>query len=74
MANFGIMEGAYFIGRGELLTWVNEVFKFGMTRVEECATGAPYCQFFDACHPGSIALHKVNFNARQSYEFVQNYK
>lgn len=72
--NIGMMEGAFFVGRGELLTWINEFFGFSLTKVEQCATGAVYCQIIDAIYPGSIPLTKVKWQAKNDYEFVENYK
>lgn len=37
-------------------------------------TGAIHCQILDAIYPGKVPLHKVNFDATQEYQFVQNYK
>mmetsp|Transcript_979 Transcript_979/g.1224 ORF Transcript_979/g.1224 Transcript_979/m.1224 type:complete len:125 (+) Transcript_979:199-573(+) len=70
----GIMEGAYFVGRLELLAWLKDFFGFNYTKVEQCANGAAYCQIFDAIYPGKLALHRVKFNAKHEHEFIHNYK
>ena len=45
-----------------------------MTKVEQCATGALYCQIIDACYPGTVTMNKVKWNAKHDYEYVENYK
>jgi len=70
----GMMDGAYFVGRGELLAWINDFFHLPYTKIEQCASGALYCQVVDALAPGKIALSKVNFEAKHEYEYVNNFK
>jgi len=70
----GMMEGAFFVGRGELLQWANELLDLNLQKVEQCATGAVYCQITDAIYPGTFAVSKINWNAKHEYEFVNNFK
>ena len=48
--SIGMMEGAFFVGRGELIQWVNELLEVNVTKVEQCATGAIYAQILDAIY------------------------
>ena len=68
------MEGAYFVGRKEIVDWVNKTCSLSLTKVEETASGAPACMLLDQIYPGQVPLQKVNWNAKQSFEFVGNYK
>jgi RP/EB family microtubule-associated protein len=70
----GMMEGAFFVGRGELLAWINDFFGLQLTKVEQCATGAVYCQIIDAIYPGTVPMTKVRWGAKHDYEYVENYK
>lgn len=72
--SIGMMDGAFFVSRTELLLWVNGVLNVNVAKVEQCASGAIYCQILDACHPGTIAMGKVNWMAKVDHEFVPNYK
>ena len=70
----GMMDPAFFVGRKEIISWVNALLGLNLTRVEQCASGAVYCQIMDACHGGAVPMHKVNFEAKSEHEFVNNYK
>lgn len=70
----GMMEGAFFVSRTDLLAWVNRLLQMSLAKVEQCASGAVYCQILDACHPGTIAMKKVNWMAKAEHEYIPNYK
>ena len=44
-----------------------------MTKIEECATGAVYCQVIDAIY-GNVPVAKCKWGAKQQFEYVENYK
>ncbi|KAL0357498.1 UNVERIFIED_CONTAM: Microtubule-associated protein RP/EB family member 1B [Sesamum calycinum] len=68
------MDSAYFVGRNEILSWINARLQLNFTRVEEAASGAAQCQMMDMTYPGVVPMHKVNFDAKTEYDFIQNYK
>lgn len=73
-SSVGMMEGAFFVSRTELLQWVNGLLQLGLTKVEQCASGAVYCQIIDACSPGCVAMKKINWMAKSDHEYIPNYK
>ncbi|KAJ1694156.1 hypothetical protein LUZ63_010854 [Rhynchospora breviuscula] len=70
----GIMDSAYFVGRNEIVAWINSTLQLSISKVEETAPGAVACQLMDAVHPGMVPMHKVKFDAKNEYDMIQNYK
>ncbi|CAG8667035.1 17765_t:CDS:2 [Dentiscutata erythropus] len=59
--------------RTELLAWLNDLLQISYTKVEQCGTGAAYCQIIDSVY-GDVQMNKVKFVAKHEYEYVANYK
>jgi microtubule-associated protein, RP/EB family len=74
MASFGMMDGAYFVGRLELLKWINSFLGFNYSKIEEVCSGVAFCLIMDALHPGMVALPRVKFDAKHEFEFINNLK
>ena len=70
----GMMDAAYFVGRKEILDWLNGLLELDVAKIETTASGAIACQILDAIYPGKVPMHKVNWEAKAEYEFVGNYK
>ncbi|GAA5858257.1 hypothetical protein JCM8547_004623 [Rhodosporidiobolus lusitaniae] len=59
--------------RMELIAWVNSLLDLGLTKVEQCGSGAAYCQIVDTIF-GDVPMSKVKMNAKQEYEYLGNFR
>jgi len=59
--------------RQELLNWLNALLQLNLTRVEQCGTGAAYCQVLDSIF-NDIPMQRVKFNVNTEYAYLQNFK
>lgn len=59
--------------RSELLQWLNATLDLDYTKVEQCGSGAAYCQLLDSIY-GDIPMSRVNFTTKIEYEYLNNMK
>ncbi|KAK7442486.1 microtubule integrity protein mal3 [Stygiomarasmius scandens] len=59
--------------RADLLAWLNELLQINYTKVEQCGTGAAYCQIVDSIY-GNVPMNRVKMNAKHEYEYIANFK
>ncbi|KAK0363892.1 microtubule integrity protein mal3 [Friedmanniomyces endolithicus] len=59
--------------RQELLAWLNGLLQLNITKVEQCGTGAAYCQIYDSIFL-DIPMSRVKFNANSEYQYLENFK
>ena len=72
--SFGMMDGTYFVSKNVILDWINEDFVLQLTKIEQCATGAVYCQIMDKICPGTFNLKSVKWDAKFDYQYIDNFK
>ncbi|TKA71551.1 hypothetical protein B0A55_07059 [Friedmanniomyces simplex] len=66
-------EGSGSSGQQELLAWLNGLLQLNITKVEQCGTGAAYCQIYDSIFL-DIPMSRVKFNANSEYQYLENFK
>ncbi|AOA64817.1 Microtubule-binding protein [Komagataella phaffii] len=59
--------------RSELLSWLNATLDLNYTKIEQCGTGAAYCQVIDSIYH-DLPMAKVNFQGSSEYDYMKNYK
>ena len=65
-----MMDTAYFVGRGELLEFFNELLGLRLSKIEQTASGAVACQLTEYVFPGSIPMSRVNWEASECMLFL----
>merc|ERR1719198_2468774 len=70
----GMMHEGYFVGRKELVAWVQQYFQPSFSKVEDCANGVVYCQVIDNIYPGTVPMSKVKMQAKTEVESIHNFK
>mmetsp|Transcript_3539 Transcript_3539/g.7735 ORF Transcript_3539/g.7735 Transcript_3539/m.7735 type:complete len:474 (+) Transcript_3539:161-1582(+) len=70
----GMMDGAYFTSRNDILNFLNDLLDLNLTKIEQTASGAVACQLTEYIFPGSVPMSKVNWAARTQPEYIDNYK
>lgn len=69
-----MMNAAYFVGKNILIDWLNNFLEIHIDKVEQCANGAIYCNLWDALHPGTIPMSRVDFTVKHEYDYTKNWK
>ncbi|KAL1924021.1 uncharacterized protein VTP21DRAFT_7056 [Calcarisporiella thermophila] len=59
--------------RTELLQWLNNLLQLNYSKIEQCGTGAAYCQIIDSIY-GDLPMNKIKFTTKHEYEFLDNFK
>ena len=71
---FGVCVQGYFVGRKELVGWVQQYFQPNFSKVEDCASGVVYCQIIDSIYSGAVPMSKVKMQAKTEVESIHNFK
>jgi len=67
-------NGGNNISRTEMVEWVNNHLTLSYTKIENLCSAAAYCQFMDELFPGCMNVKKIKFDAKQDYQFIDNFK
>jgi RP/EB family microtubule-associated protein len=54
MSTIGMMDGAFFVGRKEIIDWINTTLRLNLAKIEDTSNGAVACQLLDIMHPGQV--------------------
>jgi len=73
-SSIGMMEGAYFVSRQGILSWLNSSLGTQYTKIEQTANGVAVCKLMSLLHPQCLNFAKVKQDAKQTYQMMANYK
>jgi len=64
------------MGNASLVKWVNEFLELEtpMKKVDEMSSAICYAQLLEALFPGKVPISKINFNAKNEYDLINNWK
>lgn len=80
-----IYNNSFFVGRKELVQWVNTLLGMNYTKVEDCSNAVAHCYILDRIYPGivivlyvvmlgKVKLNQLKVDAKLEYEKIQNFK
>lgn len=50
------------------------LIQLNLNKIEQLGSGAVYCQVMDVIDPGKVPMSKINWRAKNDYEFISNLK
>ena len=53
------MHEGYFVGRKELIGWIQQHFQPSFQKIEDLGSGVVYCQIIDSIYPECKVMAKV---------------
>ena len=56
-----------------MVNWVNDLLGLDLSKVEQCGTGAVYCQIMDSIFL-DVPMSKVRFDVNVEYQYINNFK
>ena len=68
------MHEGYFVGRKELIGWIQQHFQPSFQKIEDLGSGVVYCQIIDSIYPECKVMAKVKRDAKIEVDYINNFK
>ncbi|GKT32694.1 Microtubule-associated protein RP/EB like protein [Aduncisulcus paluster] len=68
------MSSAYFIGKKQILDWVNDILKSHYKTIQDLSSGSAFLQILHIMYPKIVNISRVHFEATSVYEKEKNFK